>query len=291
MQAAETRLRETTDAALKKLDEQRAHLLRLATSIEAAVSRHALDSEELAVEVAYAALVRVLGDAARERSLIPDLCRTIIREYGHPTATLRVSDADLPLLADTDVGVPVEADRRLSPGEAVIDTARGQFECGLDVRLAAIAEALSSTLDAHRSGMHLTGVASSLGSEVVDGHPLLGITNLSFDDQGVMQITYSSSEKRQGPRVALASFPNESQLELVGGRLIAGSSVQQRQIGRPGEGIFGKISGGSLELANVDLTQEFADMIIIQRGYQASSRVMTVSNQMIEELYNSTRGG
>ena len=49
--------------------------------------------------------------------------------------------------------------------------------------------------------------------------------------------------------------------------------------------------GGSLELANVDLTQEFADMIIIQRGYQASSRVMTVSNQMIEELYNSTRGG
>jgi len=151
VQAAETRLRETTDAALKKLDEQRAHLLKLATSIEAAVSRHALDSEELAVEVAYAALVRVLGDAARERSLIPDLCRTIIREYGHPTATLRVSDADLPLLAEVDLGVPVEADRRLSAGEAVIDTARGQFECGLDVRLAAIADVLAGTLAAHRS--------------------------------------------------------------------------------------------------------------------------------------------
>ena len=55
--------------------------------------------------------------------------------------------------------------------------------------------------------------------------------------------------------------------------------------------MFGKIAGGSLEMANVDLTQEFADMIIIQRGYQASSRVMTVSNEMIEQLYNSTRGG
>jgi flagellar hook protein FlgE len=137
----------------------------------------------------------------------------------------------------------------------------------------------------------LAGISTNLGSQVVDGHPLLGITNLSFDDQGKLQMVYSSSEKRTGPQIALASFPNESQLELVGGRLIAGSSVQQREIGRPGEGIFGRIAGGSLELANVDLTQEFADMIIIQRGYQASSRVMTVSNQMIEELYNSTRGG
>lgn len=137
----------------------------------------------------------------------------------------------------------------------------------------------------------LSGIASNLGSQVVDGHPLLGVSTLSFDDKGVMQLVYSSSERRQGPQVALASFPNESGLELVGGRLIAGTSVQQREIGRPGQGVFGKIAGGSLELANVDLTQEFADMIIIQRGYQASSRVMTVSNQMIEELYNSTRGG
>jgi len=153
VQAAEARLRESTDAANRKLEEERARLSELCKSLRDALARNALDCEELAVEVGYAALVRVLGDAARERSLMPELCRTIVREYGHPSATLRVSDADLPLLADTDVGVPVEADRRLSPGEAVIDTARGQFECGLDVRLAAIAEALSSTLDAHRSGM------------------------------------------------------------------------------------------------------------------------------------------
>lgn len=137
----------------------------------------------------------------------------------------------------------------------------------------------------------LSGLASNLGAQVTDGHPLLGITSLSFDDEGVLQLVYSSSEKRQGPQIALASFPNESALEMVGGRLIAGTSVLQREIGRPGEGVFGRVAGGSLELSNVDLTQEFADMIIIQRGYQASSRVMTVSNEMIEQLYNSTRGG
>lgn len=138
---------------------------------------------------------------------------------------------------------------------------------------------------------NLSGLSTNLGGQVTDGHPLLGITDLSFDSAGKLQFVYSASERRTGPQLALATFANESSMELVGGRLVAGSSVQQRQIGRPGEGVFGKIAGKSLELANVDLTQEFADMIIIQRGYQASSRVMTVSNEMIEQLYNSTRGG
>lgn len=136
-----------------------------------------------------------------------------------------------------------------------------------------------------------TGMATNIASKVADGHGVLGVTDLSFDEKGVLQFVYSQSEKRQGPQVALATFPNESALHLSGGRLISGATVDQREIGRPGEGRFGRIAGGSLEMSNVDLTQEFADMIIIQRGYQASSRVMTVSNEMLEQLYNSTRGG
>lgn len=147
------------------------------------------------------------------------------------------------------------------------------------------------TPGAFNGATRLAGSTTNLGARVTDGHPVLGITELSFDDNGVMQLVYSATERREGPRIGLASFPNESALELSGGRLISGTSVQQRTLGRPGEGAFGRISGGSLEMSNVDLTQEFADMIIIQRGYQASSRVMTVSNEMLEQLYNSTRGG
>lgn len=147
------------------------------------------------------------------------------------------------------------------------------------------------TPGAYDGATNLSGVASSLGAQGIDGHATLGITGLSFDAKGVLQLTYSSSEKRQGPQIALASFENESSLQLIGGRLVDGSSAVPPTLGRPGDGVFGHIAGGSLELSNVDLTQEFADMIIIQRGYQASSRVMTVSNQMIEELYNSSRGG
>ncbi len=137
----------------------------------------------------------------------------------------------------------------------------------------------------------LTGSPTSLSARVADGHAELGVTDLSFDESGTLQLTYSQSERRDGPQVALASFANESSLELTGGRLIVGSSAQQRVLGRAGEGSFGRIAGGSLEMSNIDLTQEFADMIIIQRGYQASSRVMSVSNEMLEQLYNSTRGG
>jgi len=137
---------------------------------------------------------------------------------------------------------------------------------------------------------NLSGSPSDLGAQVQDGHAVLGFTDLRFDDQGYMQLTYSATERRQGPRIALASFSNESALQLSGGRLVSGVNEQDRTLGHPGEGVFGRIAGGSLEMSNVDLTQEFADMIIIQRGYQASSRVMSVSNEMLEQLYNSTRG-
>lgn len=155
---------------------------------------------------------------------------------------------------------------------------------------------LTLTLDfgtpgAFAGATRLSGTTSTLGARVEDGHAVLGITNLSFDEKGILQLTYSSTEKRQGPQIALASFPSESSLHLSGGRLISGTGAQQPVLGRATEGVFGHIAGGSLEMANVDLTQEFADMIIIQRGYQASSRVMSVSNEMLEQLYNSTRGG
>jgi flagellar hook protein FlgE len=138
---------------------------------------------------------------------------------------------------------------------------------------------------------NMPGLGTALGATVIDGHAELGLAGYSFDDKGMLKLAYSATEKRDGPQLGLARFAGESRMHLIDGRLISGGSVSARIVGRAGDPGFGKIKGGYLELANVDLTQEFADMIIIQRGYQASSRVMTVSNEMIEQLYNSTRGG
>ncbi|HTD29841.1 MAG TPA: FliH/SctL family protein, partial [Xanthomonadaceae bacterium] len=142
--------REEHAAALKRLQADQEQLRKAASSLQQAVAKYAEDAELLAVEVAFASVTRLLGDKSADRSLMGELCQRIVHEYGHPPATLRVSEADMPLLASIELGIPVEADRRLAPGQCVIDTARGQFESGLDVRLEALRRTLLATLAEHR---------------------------------------------------------------------------------------------------------------------------------------------
>lgn len=132
---------------------------------------------------------------------------------------------------------------------------------------------------------------TSVGARVRDGHAILGLTSLTFDEKGQLKFTYSNGDKEDGVRLALASFIDESSLIQGTGSLYRASDVAQPDYGYAGEGVLGKVQGGSIELSNVDLTQEFADMMIIQRGYQASSRIMSVANEMVEQLYSNTRGG
>jgi flagellar hook protein FlgE len=134
-----------------------------------------------------------------------------------------------------------------------------------------------------------SGVTSSLAAQVKDGHGVIGISSESFDTNGVLQLTYADGETKAGPQLALATFPDESSLQEVQGNLYLPPQSQTAEVGRPGSGAFGQIEGSSLEMSNVDLTQELADMIVIQRGYQASSRVMTVSSDMLQQLYDATR--
>lgn len=135
----------------------------------------------------------------------------------------------------------------------------------------------------------ITGESTSLAAQVQDGHGVVGISSEAFDTNGILQLTYADGSTHAGPQLALASFPDESSLQEIQGNLYLPPANQTVQMGRPNSGIFGQIEGSSLEMSNVDLTQELADMIVIQRGYQASSRVMTVSSDMLQQLYDSTR--
>lgn len=135
-----------------------------------------------------------------------------------------------------------------------------------------------------------SGTAGSLAAQVADGHAVVGVSSESFDSTGTLQFTYTDGETKAGPQLALASFQDENSLQMIQGNLYMPPQNQNAQIGRPSTTIFGQIEGSSLEMSNVDLTQELADMIVIQRGYQASSRVMTVSSDMLQQLYDATRG-
>jgi flagellar hook protein FlgE len=136
------------------------------------------------------------------------------------------------------------------------------------------------------------GATSTLGATVIDGSALAGLVSYSFDEQGVLRFEYSNGEKRDGPQLALADFSDETQLSHVAGSLYTPPDAMKPVLGHAGAGPFGKIVGGNIELSNIDLAQEFGDILIIQRGYQASSRVMTVANEMLEQLYGGgSRGG
>ncbi|MEK6788416.1 MAG: flagellar basal-body rod protein FlgF [Pseudomonadota bacterium] len=136
-----------------------------------------------------------------------------------------------------------------------------------------------------------SSVNHTLSARVTDGSAVAGLTSFSFDETGIVRFTYSNGEKRDGSQIALADFPDETVLLPSKNSLYTAPASSPPVYGRASDAQFGRIQGGYIELSNVDLAQEFGDILIIQRGYQASSRVMTVSNELLEQLYNSTRGG
>ena len=135
-----------------------------------------------------------------------------------------------------------------------------------------------------------TGTTSTIRADVKDGSAISELQRLSFDSTGTLVLNYSNGEERKHNTLALSDFSNKEALTLVEGSLFKAQSDDGRTTAKAGEAGIGSVAAESLELSNVDLSKEFADMIIIQRGYQASSRMLNVANQMLEQLYESTRG-
>ena len=91
-------------------------------------------------------------------------------------------------------------------------------------------------------------------------------------------------------RIAIANVPNPNALEAIGNSLYqAGENTGIVTAEFAGEGSTGLLVSGSLEMSNVDLAQEFTDMITTQRGFQANTRIITVTDEMLQELVNIKR--
>ena len=91
-------------------------------------------------------------------------------------------------------------------------------------------------------------------------------------------------------RVAVATFPNPGGLTRVGESLYAPSAASGGvDIGAPGDQGRGALQSGVLEMSNVDLAQEFTNLVVAQRGFQANARTITTSDEMLQELVNLKR--
>lgn len=117
------------------------------------------------------------------------------------------------------------------------------------------------------------------------------MTGLSIDDQGKIWGNYDNGLQKCLAQMAVATFANPSGLESAGNSLFR-ATLNSGEFDGVGEEI--KTSGGSftvgaLEMSNVDLANEFVNMITTQRGFQANSRIITTSDSMLEELVNLKR--
>jgi len=159
------------------------------------------------------------------------------------------------------------------------------------------ASAMSVTLDCGKPAAaapgNTTGITQNAGSPTVtassqDGYSAGTLNNVSVDSSGRLIGTFSNSQVLTLGQIMLANFNNPGGLLQVGNNdfNVSGNSGEAT-ITSPGGS--STIQTGMLEQSNVDLADEFTKMITAQRGFQASARVITVSDQFLEEVGALTR--
>jgi len=139
---------------------------------------------------------------------------------------------------------------------------------------------------------NVTGYASPSATtfQTQDGYSAGILQSTGVDEEGVITGVYSNGTLKPLFKIALADFPSYTGLVKIGGNLYRESLASgQPMMGVAGSGSLGGIIPGSLEMSNVDLASEFVKMITTQRAFQANSRVITASDEILTELINLKR--
>lgn len=123
-----------------------------------------------------------------------------------------------------------------------------------------------------------------------NGSAIGSLTSFSISGGGELIGVFSNGMKSTLGQLAMASFSNPTGLEKSGESMYRGSvNSGEAALGVAGSGGRGQLQGGSLEMSNVDLGQEFTNLIIAQRGFQANSKVISTSDELLQELVNLKR--
>jgi len=131
---------------------------------------------------------------------------------------------------------------------------------------------------------------SAMVTKSQDGYASGNLGSISINGQGEITGLFTNGVTQKLGQLVLASFNNPNGLTNVGNNLYMTSANSGTPVaGKAGEIIQAQILPGYLEMSNVDLAQEFTNMIVAQRGFQANARVITTSDQMLNEMVNIKR--
>jgi flagellar hook protein FlgE len=140
------------------------------------------------------------------------------------------------------------------------------------------------------TAMRQFGGASAPVPGDVDGNAMGTLQSISLSGDGTIMGVYSNNLKEPIGKLALATFANPGGLAKAGNSSFrVGDNSGQPAIGEAGTGGRGSLIAGALEMSNVDLAEEFTGLIVAQRGFQANSRVITSSDEVLQDLVNLKR--
>lgn len=149
-----------------------------------------------------------------------------------------------------------------------------------------------ATADINKTNKAATSydLASTTHSMNQDGYTAGFLQEVTVDRNGVVSGRYSNGRKEELFVLGLADFANRQGLSLQGGNLFAQStSSGEAVIGTANTGRLGTVSSNTLELSNVDMSRQMVKLITTQRGYQSNSKVITTSDEMLQEAINLKR--
>jgi flagellar hook protein FlgE len=140
------------------------------------------------------------------------------------------------------------------------------------------------------AGLTQFGGANTITAPEQDGYALGSLQSFTLGNDGTITGVYSNGLRQAIGQLAVSSFNNPSGLEKAGSSSFrVGDNSGVAQIGVAGTGGRGVLNAGALEMSNVDLAEEFTGLIVAQRGFQANSRVITSSDEILQDLVNLKR--
>ena len=139
-------------------------------------------------------------------------------------------------------------------------------------------------------GLSMLGDKTSAAATSQDGAPAGELLDVSFSQSGVLEGFYSNGKTSPIATLRIALFSNPAGLSRIGDSLLVESANSSSAIlTTAGGGGSGKVIAGALEGSNVDVAEEFVKLIEAQRGFQASARVITTSDEILAEIMNLVR--
>ncbi len=174
-------------------------------------------------------------------------------------------------------------------------TQMGNFAMSLDipgaddVKIDMLNDDVSPKVNSFKKFTHYAQESSIVGKKL-NGRSAGFLESFNVSAAGEFIGIFTNGEQKTMAQVMLANFDNNEGLLKRGGNLFVDTvNSGPPKFGKPGVGSLGPIAPGTLEMSNVDLSNQFTDMITTQRGFQANSRVITTSDEMLQELVNLKR--